>query len=64
MDQHDAPHKTIDHPQVGELTLDCDLLSVSGSDLRIMIYTTEPDTPDAEKLALLAVLGTQALAGP
>ncbi|WP_405753667.1 helix-turn-helix transcriptional regulator [Streptomyces sp. NBC_00144] len=64
VDQHDAPHKTIDHPQVGELTLDCDLLSVSGSDLRIMIYTTEPDTPDAEKLALLAVLGTQALAGP
>ncbi|MET9531274.1 helix-turn-helix transcriptional regulator [Streptomyces sp. NPDC006649] len=63
VEQHEVAHKTIDHPQVGAVALDCDVLAVAGSDLRIMIYTTEPDSPDAEKLALLAVLGTQALTG-
>lgn len=61
--RHVASHKTIDHPQVGVLTLDCDLLSVAGSDLRIMVYTAEPGTEDAERLALLSVVGTQTLAG-
>jgi hypothetical protein len=28
-----------------------------------MIYTAEPGSPDAERLALLAVLGTQTLVG-
>jgi hypothetical protein len=59
----EASRKTIDHPQVGALTLDCDVLSVAGSDLRIMIYTAEPGTQDDERLALLAVLGTQTLVG-
>jgi transcriptional regulator with XRE-family HTH domain len=54
--------KVIDHPEVGALTLDCDVLSVVGPDLRIMVYTAEPGTEDAERLALLAVLGTQMLA--
>jgi transcriptional regulator with XRE-family HTH domain len=60
---HQAARKTIDHPQAGELTLDCDVLSVAGSDLRIMIYTAEPGSRDAERLALVAVLGTQSLVG-
>jgi len=61
--RHEAGRKTVDHPQVGPLTLDCDVLSVAGSDLRIMIYTAEPGTEDAERLALLTVLGTQSLVG-
>jgi transcriptional regulator with XRE-family HTH domain len=61
--RHEAARKTIDHPQAGPLTLDCDVLTVAGSDLRIMIYTAEPGTEDAERLALLTVLGTQALIG-
>jgi transcriptional regulator with XRE-family HTH domain len=61
--RHEATTKTVDHPHVGPVTLDCDLLTVAGSDLRIMIYTAEPGTPDAERLALLAVLGTQTLVG-
>ncbi|MFJ8104861.1 helix-turn-helix transcriptional regulator [Streptomyces sp. NPDC096132] len=60
---HEASRKTIDHPQVGTVTLDCDVLSVAGSDLRIMIYTAEPGSRDAERLELLAVLGLQTL-GP
>ncbi|MFE2094595.1 helix-turn-helix transcriptional regulator [Streptomyces sp. NPDC059460] len=59
--QHEAARKTIDHPQAGPLTLDCDVLTVAGSDLRIMVYTAEPGTEDAERLAVLTVLGTQAL---
>lgn len=61
--RHEAANKVIDHPHVGPLTLDCDVLTVAGSDLRIMIYTAEPGTEDAERLALLIALGTQALIG-
>ncbi|MEU5261499.1 helix-turn-helix transcriptional regulator [Amycolatopsis sp. NPDC021455] len=59
--RHEAGRKTIDHPQAGPLTLDCDVLSVAGSDLRIMVYTAEPGTEDADRLALLGVIGTQSL---
>lgn len=61
--RHEASRKTVDHPEVGALMLDCDVLSVAGSDLRILIYTAEPGSQDAERLALLAVLGTQTLTG-
>ncbi|SDF90090.1 helix-turn-helix transcriptional regulator [Pseudonocardia oroxyli] len=54
--------KTIDHPSVGPLTLDCDTLLVAGDDLRISVYTAEPGTADADRLALALVLGTQSLA--
>ena len=53
--------KVIDHPDVGRITLDCDTLIVAADDLRIMIYTAEPETEDAERLSLAIVLGTQAL---
>jgi transcriptional regulator with XRE-family HTH domain len=54
-------HKVIDHPDVGHITVDCDTLVVAANDLRIMIYTAEPDTEDAERLSLAIVLGTQSL---
>jgi transcriptional regulator with XRE-family HTH domain len=53
--------KVIDHPGVGRLTLDCDTLIVTADDIRIMIYTAEPGSQDAENLALAIVLGTQSL---
>jgi transcriptional regulator with XRE-family HTH domain len=59
--RHEAARKTVDHPDVGTLELDCDVLSVAGSDLRIMVYTAEPGTEDADRLALLEVIGTQSL---
>ncbi|MEU7656877.1 helix-turn-helix transcriptional regulator [Streptomyces lincolnensis] len=58
----EASRKTIEHPQVGLLTLDCDLLRVEGNDLHILVYSAEPGTEDAEKLELISVLGTQSLA--
>jgi hypothetical protein len=51
----------LDHPDVGLIALDCDALIVAGDDLRITVYTAEPGTEDAERLALAVVLGTQAL---
>jgi transcriptional regulator with XRE-family HTH domain len=60
--EHREDRKTVVHPQVGPLTLDCDVLTVSGSDLRIVTYTATPGSPDAEALALLGVIGTQQLA--
>ncbi|MEU6341741.1 helix-turn-helix transcriptional regulator [Streptomyces sp. NPDC046977] len=62
--RHEAARKTIDHPAVGPVRLDCDVLTVAGSDLRIMVYTAEPGTEDAERLALLTVLGTGTASGP
>ncbi len=59
--QDQSRHKIIDHPDVGLIALDCDALIVAGDDLRITVYTAEPGTEDAERLALAVVLGTQAL---
>jgi len=53
--------KVVEHPSVGRITLDCDTLIVAGDDLRIMAYTAEPGSADAERLALAIVLGTQSL---
>ncbi len=61
---HTADQKVIDHPEVGRLTLDCDVLTVQGADLRIIAYTAKPGTEAAEKLALIRVIGVQALATP
>jgi transcriptional regulator with XRE-family HTH domain len=56
-----SKRKVIDHPAVGRITLDCDTLVVAVDDLRITVYTAEPGTEDADRLALAIVLGTQTL---
>jgi transcriptional regulator with XRE-family HTH domain len=56
---HTASRKTFDHPEVGRLTLDCDTLLLHGTDLRLVVYTAPPGSPDADKLELLAVVGLQ-----
>ena len=49
--------KTVQHPVVGPIRLDCDLLTVPGADLRIITYTAPTGSPDAEKLEFLRVAG-------
>ena len=56
---HGNERKTIDHPDAGELELDCDVLSVHGADLRIIVFTAAPGTEAADKLRLLSVLGPE-----
>jgi hypothetical protein len=57
-----AKRKTFRHPEVGEITLDCDGLTVEGSALRLIVYTATPGSPDADTLALLAAVGLQSFA--
>lgn len=52
---HVSARKTIMHPQVGEVTCDCDVLTVPGCDLRLIVYTVAAGSPDAEKLEFLRV---------
>jgi transcriptional regulator with XRE-family HTH domain len=51
-----SDRKTIEHPEVGPVTVDCDILKVQGADLRLIVYSVAPDSPDAEALARLTEL--------
>jgi PAS domain-containing protein len=60
--EHRSSRKTARTTSVGPITLDCDVLTVPGGDLRIVVYTTVPGSEDASRLDLLRVAGVQALA--
>lgn len=62
VEQRRASRKTITHPTVGPMTLDCDVLHLPDTDQRLVVYSAAPGTPDAESLALLRVVGVQELA--
>ena len=53
--------KTLLHPTVGPLTLECDTLHVPDTDQLLVVYSAAPGTPEADALALLRVVGTQEL---
>jgi hypothetical protein len=57
---HRASHKTTP-TAVGPISFDCDVLTVPGNDLRLVVYTTVPGSEDASRMALLRVAGVQAL---
>ncbi|CAA9524017.1 MAG: hypothetical protein AVDCRST_MAG30-3229 [uncultured Solirubrobacteraceae bacterium] len=57
-----ASRKTYHHPAVGSITVDCDVLEVVGSDLRVVLWTAAPGSSDAGALALLGVVGRQQFA--
>lgn len=59
--EHRSSRKRVQTP-VGAIEVDCDVLSVPGGDLRVVVYTTAPGTPDADRLDLLRVMGLQDLA--
>jgi len=59
-----AEHRTsrkVVTSRVGPVEVDCDVLTVPGSDLRIVVYTVTPGSPDAAALDLLRVTGLQEL---
>ncbi|TPQ21552.1 helix-turn-helix transcriptional regulator [Streptomyces sporangiiformans] len=55
--QHTTDRKTIRHPDIGDIVLDCDVLIVPGADLRMVAYTAAAGSSDAEKLEFLRVTG-------
>jgi len=56
--------KTFDHPAVGPVAVNCDVLDIADRDQHVVIYTAAPGSPSEEALRLLAVLGTQRLDVP
>lgn len=56
---HTGQRKTYDHPQVGRVHLDCQVLFSDDRSQRLLVFTATPGTPDAERLDLLAVVGHQ-----
>ncbi|MEI5519025.1 helix-turn-helix transcriptional regulator [Streptomyces brasiliscabiei] len=52
---HVSARKTVVHPQVGEVICDCDVLTVPGCDIRLVVYTVAAGSADAEKLEFLRV---------
>jgi len=63
-DRHDVAvrrfdHKTIVHPEMGPIEVDCEILLSEGQDQRLLVFTAAPGTEAAEKLAFLAVIGQE-----
>lgn len=56
--------KTFDHPLVGLVTVNCDVLDITDRDQRVVIYTAAPGSPSEEALRLLSVVGTQRMNVP
>ncbi|MET9913133.1 helix-turn-helix transcriptional regulator [Streptomyces sp. NPDC006476] len=52
--------KTFRHPTVGEVTVDCDTLSLTDRDQYLVLYTAPRGSRSAEALDLLNVLGAEA----
>jgi transcriptional regulator with XRE-family HTH domain len=57
--EHRASRKTATGTPVGPITVDCDVLTVPGSGLRLVVYTTAPGSEDESRLALLRVAGAR-----
>jgi transcriptional regulator with XRE-family HTH domain len=58
---HAEDRKTIRHPDIGDITVDCDVLSDSDTDLKIVIYTAVPGSEDETKLDLARVAGVRSV---
>jgi transcriptional regulator with XRE-family HTH domain len=56
--------KTVEHPTLGVLVLECDTLHVPDVDQNLIVYSAAPGSPEADALALLRVVGTQDLSSP
>ena len=52
-------HKTIVHPELGEIELDCQILFTQNRAQALLVFTAPPGAEGHEKLRLLSVVGTQ-----
>lgn len=63
---HQSMVKTVHNRVVGDIVLDCDVVTVPDSDIKLVVYSTAESGPDAEKLNFLrvAAVHTAAMATP
>jgi transcriptional regulator with XRE-family HTH domain len=54
-------HQVLDHPAVGRLELDFEILTLPDRDQQVVLFTAEPGSPVYQALELLRVIGTQDL---
>ena len=54
---HREDHKIVEHPTVGPIAVDCDILTDGDAELKIVILTAAPDTEDETKLRLAFLSG-------
>ncbi|MEU8709911.1 helix-turn-helix transcriptional regulator [Streptomyces sp. NPDC048565] len=52
-------HKTVDHPDLGSLVLDCDTLLLPDTDQSLIVYSAAAGTREASALDVLRVTGTE-----
>lgn len=52
-------HKTLVHPRVGPITVDCEILATADGNQRLVILSAPPASESYGKLKLLGVLGDQ-----
>jgi len=59
---HREDHKRIEHPSVGTVTVNCDVLGDGDTELKIVVMTAVPGSEDETKLRLAVIAGTVAAA--
>jgi transcriptional regulator with XRE-family HTH domain len=57
-----ADHKVLNHPELGPIELDCQVLFTEDQSQALLVLTAPPHTEGYEKLQLLSVLGQQQFA--
>ncbi|MEU4767590.1 hypothetical protein AB0H12_30490 [Actinosynnema sp. NPDC023794] len=55
---HREDHKIVEHPVVGSVTVDCDVMTEGDADRKIVVMTAGPDTEDETKVRLAVLSGT------
>jgi transcriptional regulator with XRE-family HTH domain len=56
---HQEDHKTLVHPELGEIDVDCQKLYTDNRAQALLVFTATPGSESAEKLRLLSVVGSE-----
>lgn len=59
--EHAQDRKTIEHPAVGEIVVDCDHLYAAEGDLKVVVMTAAVGSADATKIELACLAGNHAV---
>lgn len=56
--RHAEDRKTIRHPDIGEVRVDCDVLTDGDTDLKVVAYTAVPGSEDESKLEVAGIISS------